>query len=72
MERDFGDLIYSSVFATDLGYGENNHACFRYLSAKQKQNKTKNHTTQVLVCISHKCCENKLECVIELKISYKC
>lgn len=46
MERDFGDLIYSSVFATDLGYGENNHACFRYLSAKQKQNKTKkSHNT---------------------------
>lgn len=46
MERDFGDLIYSSVFATDLGYGENNNACFRYLSNKTetKQNK-KSHNT---------------------------
>lgn len=37
MERDFDDLIYSSVFATNLKYGENNHTCFYILGAKQKQ-----------------------------------
>ena len=32
MERDFDDLIYSSVFATGLKYRQNNHA-----AAKSRQ-----------------------------------
>ena len=36
MERDFDDLIYSSVFATALKYRENNHTCLYVLKCKTK------------------------------------
>lgn len=36
MERDFDDLIYGSVFAAGLKYGENNHSCLYILKCKTK------------------------------------
>lgn len=39
MERNCGDLIYSSYFATDLGYGVKTIYAFIYLSAKKYENK---------------------------------
>ena len=39
MERNFGDLIYSSDFAIELGHGAKTCNCFYILNCKKYENK---------------------------------
>lgn len=66
MERSFGDLIYSSDFATDLGYRAKTISAFIYLSVKKYENKNLHIVTLVPICIKHKQSENKSHCIIEV------